>query len=612
MKPLPSMKSIRSIGSMPSMALLLLLLALPARAQWLTQGLPLKAGWNAVYLHVDASHQTLPELLALQPGNPIEEVWMWAPPVSTVQFVTSPQEPVGTSQQWRFWNGVTGEGSLARLVGNAAYLVRVAAGSAPFQWNVKGRPVAPSYEWTTTGLNFLGFPTPEGPGPTWEALLEYAPDLRLQSDIFEYMGGDLGAGNPARLFGGRSKVPRGKAFWIRAGTRYNRFFAPYEITLSGKSGLAFGEGSSSVSFRIRNLTSTNFTLNLGMRASEAVPVGQDAIVGVPTLLLRGALNTTNLTYAFTNLPVGTPRSIALAAYGKPGSDVEVVLGLNRSAMTGSEGGQYAAILRMTDSLGLSQVDLPVSASVSATSGLWVGDVAVQRVENYLPAIDKLVNLAAPVAAGVVPQGTATIAQPSNVPKDYSLRLIVHNPDAGGNAVLLQRVFFGFDGASNAVLSTSASALDPSRIAQARRLSVTHLPWTQSNTGWAFDSRIGASTNLTVTVNVGFDDHASNPFLHTYHPDHDNLDPTFKQQLPQGMESFSIQRQITLRIEPPQGGLFDIASARQRVSGTYLERIRVQGLARAGGATDTREFVVSGTFNLNRVSKVASLTPPATP
>jgi hypothetical protein len=258
------------------------------------------------------------------------------------------------------------------------------------------------------------------------------------------------------------------------------------------------------------------------------------------------------------------------------------------------------------------VDLPVSATVSATSGLWVGEVAVQRVENYLPAIDKLVNLASPAATGVVPADTSVIDQPSNVPKDYSLRLILHNPAPGGPAVLLQRVFFGFDPSSNAVLSTSASVLDPARVSEARRLSVTHLPWTASNSGWPFDSRIGGNTNLTVVVNVGFDDHASNPFLHTYHPDHDNLDPTFKQQLPQGMESFSIRREITLRIEPPKGGLFDIASSRQKVSGTYLERIQVKGLARAGGAVDTREFAVRGTFNLNRVSKVATLTLPPTP
>ena len=37
----------------------LALIALPARAQWTTQSITLKPGWNAVYLHVDATHTNL-------------------------------------------------------------------------------------------------------------------------------------------------------------------------------------------------------------------------------------------------------------------------------------------------------------------------------------------------------------------------------------------------------------------------------------------------------------------------------------------------------------------------------------------------------------------------
>ena len=37
-------------------ATMLLLLPNAGRAQWLTQSFELKHGWNAIYLHVDASH----------------------------------------------------------------------------------------------------------------------------------------------------------------------------------------------------------------------------------------------------------------------------------------------------------------------------------------------------------------------------------------------------------------------------------------------------------------------------------------------------------------------------------------------------------------------------
>jgi hypothetical protein len=46
----------------------------------------------------------------------------------------------------------------------------------------------------------------------------------------------------------------------------------------------------------------------------------------------------------------------------------------------------------------------------------------------------------------------------------------------------------------------------------------------------------------------FNDHASNPFLRTYHPDHDNLDATFKQELPQGSESYTdLTRETALSV-----------------------------------------------------------------
>ena len=35
----------------------------PARAQWITQTNALRPGWNAVFLHVDASHATLDQLV---------------------------------------------------------------------------------------------------------------------------------------------------------------------------------------------------------------------------------------------------------------------------------------------------------------------------------------------------------------------------------------------------------------------------------------------------------------------------------------------------------------------------------------------------------------------
>ncbi len=134
--------------------------SLPAHAQWFSQTNVLTPGWNAVYTHVDASHTTLTNLIAFDSSNPILEVWMWSPTPSTIQFVDTPLNPLDTGSQWVSWTRTNNAGSpLQRLVGNAAFLVRVGTNVTTYTWIVKGKPVSPKYQWTTTGLNFLGLPT---------------------------------------------------------------------------------------------------------------------------------------------------------------------------------------------------------------------------------------------------------------------------------------------------------------------------------------------------------------------------------------------------------------------------------------------------------------------
>jgi len=422
-------RRIRPIG----LIALLALVAWPARAQWVTQTLSLKAGWNAVYLHVDASHDSLENLMSADSGNPIEEVWMWAPPVSTVQFVTSPQDPLPDSGQWRYWARSSGTATLQRLVGNHAYLVRVASGTPTYSWNLKGKPVAPSYNWTTTGLNFIGFPTVPGAGPTWEDFLAQAPQLQVNAEVFRYQGGELGATNPVRVLAFRTqRVVRGQAYWMRAGTVFNRYFAPFELEMTGASGVSFGESLSASSFRLRNLTASNLTVTLGLVESEEPPAGQTNVAGVPPLLLRGELDKATLGYAYTNLTTSASRQVTLAPRGQVGSDVEVVLGLNRAAMNGGEGTLWAAVLRLTDSMGFSRVDIPVTARVVSNAGLWVGDAEVTSVSSYLPAMARAAEEAAANAGPYPGQGQAAApdGDPTpNVSRGYPVRLIVHNPGA---------------------------------------------------------------------------------------------------------------------------------------------------------------------------------------
>lgn len=581
---------------------------LSARAQWVTESFDLKAGWNAVYLHIDASHDTLEHLVGDDLNNPIMEVWAWVPNRTTMQFIQSPQEPVDTSSQWLSWvrNSIEPQ-TLERLLGNAPYLVRVSANVPTYTWQLKGKPLAPAYEWTTTGLNFLGFPTaPSGP-PSFESFLAQAPDLQQKAEIYQYVGGDLGSGNPKRVYALRTTpVTRGQAYWIRAGTVYNRYFAPFEVIVSSASGINFGDHISTASLRLRNLTSSNLTVSLKLVESETPPPGQTTIVGAPPLLIRGALNTTNLTYSYTNLPVDTPRDWTLAPKGTEGSETEIVLGLDRASMSSAVGDLLAGVLRFTDSFGFAQINASVSAKVGSRSGLWVGNAAVLQVGQYLKSYerDSSGNPITDANGQYIVSGINSDLGAAAYP--YSLRLIVHNPDSG-EAVLLQRVYVGPDANTNIVVANQQSALNQAMLSQARRISAAHLPWSSANAGWAFDSRFGASTNLTTTVTLNYDDHASNPFLHTYHPDHDNLDAKFKNALAQGSESYGVQREIHLVVTPPGDDFTSLTSAGDSITGEYAETIRVLGLARSGGTNDTRTFEVHGGFVLRRIAETPILT-----
>ena len=523
---------------------------------------------------------------------------------------------------------------MQRLTGNGAYLVRVANTSASYQWRVKGKPVTPTYRWTLTGLNFIGFPTPSAPAPSFEAFLAPAPELQQHGEVYRYQGGELGATNPVRVFTFRTTpARRDEAYWVRADESYNQYFGPIQIVQSSPSGIRFGDTRGQAQLRLRNLANVPITVTLNQVASEPPPPGQTNLQGTPPLLLRGAVNTTNLTFGYTPLAAG-PQQWDLAAAGQPGSEVEVVLGLNRSQMNGAPGTLYAGVLRFTDSLGLSQLDVSVSAAQASAAGLWVGAASANYVSHYLKPHAKATNaaeFAALLARLQLAQGangyhyewdpnsgrvlifggpeqktgsylldgpikidSGTVARP------FPLRLIVHND--GATSRLLQKVYHGVGLGSNSVVTTREEFLLPSQLGEARRISAVHLPTSTGNVPWNFAGALQQGSSLSVNVPLAHDDQSSNPFLHTYHPDHDNLDAQFTTTLARGAESYGVNRQISLSFTPPENDFNSLTQGSGDFVGNYAEVITFQ----ARGA-QTRQYNVLGTFTLKRISDIASLT-----
>ena len=593
--------------------------ALSSQAQWVSQDFVLKAGWNAIYLHVDSSHVSLQDLVGADTNNPISDIWLWNPPPVIYQL------PDADNSHWSSWCRTNSEGSLLQtLVGNAAYLVNVGtnAGSSNFTWSIKGRPMPPNCPWTSAGINLVGFQTVPAVPPTFDNFLAGASNLYTalkvtpssQGGIYRYVGGAMQTNppaNPALLATDvwrSERVNRYQAYWICVTNVDNDYFGPFAIDITKSRGLDFSDSINVQTFRIRNLMASNLTVTLSYADSETPPDGQAGIAGLAPLLVRGSLNTSNLTYGSIALTPAAPYVCELAGSGLAGSEAEIVLGLNRAAMGGVAGDFYAGVLSLTDSKGYTKVDVPVAALTSDRGGLWVGYAAITQVGEYLKtyAVDTNGATATDTNGAYIVTNTAT--RLGSVPRSFPLRLIVHNPTNGNSAVLLQHVFCGLDAETNSIVATAESALGSAYRASARRISASHLPWSAANTPWAFDHNLEA-TSLTVRVTTDYADQAANPFLHAYHPDHDNLDVDFQPTLGPGAESYTIQRDITLTCTPPAVDFDSCVSWNATISGSYSEALTLLGLNRAAGAQDQRTFHVSGAFRLTRITDVPTLTTP---
>jgi hypothetical protein len=537
-------------------------------------------------MHVDSTHSGIAALAnaALANGTPVEEVWLWQPRLTTAQYVTNPDAPSDSKSRWASWKSGLGDASstLKQMPGNAAYLVKL-GGNQNYTWDIKGKPVPPVYQWTTSGLNFLGLPSVETNPKSLEDYFDQAGDLLRVAEIFSYTGGDLGPTNPGQVYGLRTTTARrGQAFWIRSGTKFNRYFGPFEVSLQSPSGASFGENLAGYRVRLRNLTSAALTVTLTGVDSETPPGGEPVITGPAPVLVRGALDTSTLTYAHAALSAG-PQAWVLEPFGEVGSEVEVVLGLNRSAMTGGEGAFYAGLLRFTDSLGHSQVDIPVSGSVGSNQGLWVGSASLTQVRHSLSA------------------DSTTFG---DVASPYPLRLIMHR-DQSANVKLMQCVYVGTLPGNVSGIATRENLLLAGSVANAVRISSIHLPASENNLPWTCTGDLTQGQTVQSTVLIDHNDHASNPFLHTYHPDHDNLVADFASGQPVGRESYTINRVIKLTFNTSGNDFNSLTRSSKRLSGIYEETLTLIGLA--ANPANEKSYAMKGVFAINRISDIATLT-----
>ena len=245
-------------------------------------------------------------------------------------------------------------------------------------------------------------------------------------------------------------------------------------------------------------------------------------------------------------------------------------------MGSTAGADFQSLLRVTDSLSLTQVDLPVHAVSTSLAGVWLGLATITQVSQ------------------IVGQN-ATDATTGN--STFPIRLLVHMNEAGATT-LLQQVYIGnVPPVAGSTPPGSAIALNNTAFKAAGNISnVIRL----SSATFPLDLTLGGtgqlgSGDLIFNFTLGYND-ATNPFVHTYHPDHDNLDARFNPIL-QPVESYNVTRAIKLHFTPSLNGVSDPSFGSTILGGTYTETI--SGLR-------SQDINVSGIFVLHRVSDAASL------
>lgn len=558
-----------------------LLAALPAAASGLyQQTLVLKPGWNAVYLEVQPEPQDIESAFA---GIPLASVWAWIPEAAGADFIDDPDEGLLKLQGWQgYFPRPRPEAFLSNLFmlqANRAYLVRL-NGVEPVTWRIQGRPVLRRTTWVTDSFNLVGFAVDPQHPPTFGAYFE-GSEAHAGQPIYR-----LGEGGVWTLVEHpySETVNSGEACWVytRGASTYQ---GPLAVEPEAGTGLEYSAALSSQYLRVTNNASMAVDVTL-RRLDTEVPLTLAVVdeetnqTGWPTL----------------------PSSYSLPAVA--GQELALQLGVRRSALPAD---RVDGILEVSNGLGARRL-VPLGANriqpVVGTkavgsvgtpfAGLWLASIEVEGVSE-------------------AQRGGST---PTPVGRPFPLRMLIH-VDGDGRVRLLKEVIQMWQEGTYV-----PAAEDPTYVTvgtPGRHVLVTDEDLIPDFTGvtmrdgqpvglrmstvaYDFEGQtldmagtVGSSGLLSVTLSRD-SEAPTNPYLHSYHPDHDNLDAQFLSFTP---EAYAYARRIELVFSPeyPGGDNPPPDWGDSLLGGTYTERIT--GIHR-------RTLYVSGSFELRRVSAVPVL------
>jgi hypothetical protein len=554
--------------------LVVLLAAAPESTRAATESIPLKPGWNSVWLTVNPAD---PAPAAVFKGLPIQQVWCWFPTERPVEFIENAESANFNVDGWRSY--IPGDqpnaflSNLGAIQAHRPYLIKV-RGTANATLTVNGVASFKPLKWRADSFNLVGFHVdPVFGGGAAGAFFLSAPAHDKQSMHRLEASGEwtpMNAGTPIRA---------NEAYWIYA-KGMSQFNGPVSVQVDDGS-FDFGAVDEEKQITITNNSSFPNTITLeagGFPLVVAAEAGGVTTWGPATTLTRnvaaGAKTILRLGVQRTGVEGALQGTVTVRAPG-------VLLPFTATVSNGTA--PPAAPLAGFGAAALA------AAPAAADGGLWIGLVTLNKVSN--------VN----GADGV----------PVETPAELSMRCIVH-VDATGSAKLLKQVILMRKMVPPGQPTSFVLVTDDARISdftgavlkdgQSFAYRVSAIGYDFAGGELALNGNFGGTLSGQVPVGRSL---PTNPTRHKFHPDHDDLDaqylplpnPRPANATPDQDEVWDITRGLQLTFDSPPSGS-DPGNATLR-TGTYRETIA--GLHK-------QPIVVEGIFTLRRVNQLTELNP----
>ena len=578
--------------------ILLVLMALfsAARAQTATyqQEIELRPGWNAIYVQVEPQDNHMATVFA---DVPIASVWRWLPTEAGARFIEDPAEGLQNIEGWFAWfpepRPEAFLSNLFRINANTAYLVHV-EGDQTHRITLDGRPLLVPQRWETNRFTLTGLPVgPDNP-PTFAEYFEPSAEHRDQPVYRLDADGRWRAVNPAT-----TPIRAGEAYWIftNGNSRYQGRLQP--VLEQGES-MEFAAALDQINLVLRNRSELDGTFRVRRVGSNAMPLS----------FLNEDPETGETGWPFL------PDQLVLEA--PAGDNVFLTLGAVRRNFTAS---RMEQVLEITDEFG-ERVLVHVGANtlqpfVAATPGASVtasGGRAKVTADGASPG--RLAGLwLGEVEVNAVSQSQLAGVIPEPVDRPFAQRFLLH-VDSSGQARLLKDVIQMWEDGTEmpsasdpeftevetpgryvlltdpSLISVFTGAINRDGVQVGQRFSTVAYDF--EGDAQLFDGTFGPGEQISTTLVIG-SELPTSPFLHRFHPDHDNRDAQF---LNFRQEAYQVVREMRLIFEeqdprgrtPPGWG--------ETLVGGFFEE-SITGLHK-------NTIFTSGEFRLRRISSVPVL------